>query len=204
MEYLDGGSLQERIDRCSSSLPFHEVLHTLHVIAVALEYAHSKNVLHRDLKTKNILLKQGGELKIADFGLARNVGLGFITPKTIELLGTPAYMSPEQLHGKVTLDARTNIYALGIMAFELATGKLPFESNRYDQLALMHYTMPIPEFATQGSGIPKWFRNFVGVCTEKKAAARYQTMTEVLAALEKRIKAMGVVEESKGGTHCHE
>ncbi len=194
MEYLDGGSLKQRIEKIATPLTFAEVLEILHSIALGLEFAHGKNVLHRDLKPDNILFSSSGELKIADFGLARDMELGYTITQAGETIGTPHYMSPEQLQRKETLDARTDIYAFGIMAFQLATGKVPFHSDQYDKLAIMHFTVPIPDFADRRSGIPRWFETFVCICAEKKPENRFGSMKDVVSYLEKKMHKMGLLE----------
>jgi serine/threonine-protein kinase len=94
----------------------------------------------------------------------------------------------------VALDARTDIYSLGIMAFQLATGKLPFKSDQYVELAKLHMTMPVPKLTVYNSDLPRWFETFVFICAEKKPASRFQSMKDVVSYLEKKMGKMGLLE----------
>ena len=194
MEYLDCGSLKQRVEEKSHPIPFSEVLVVLHGIALGLEYAHGKNVLHRDLKPDNILFSRTDELKIADFGLARDMELGYTITQAGETIGTPYYMSPEQFQRNRTLDGRTDIYALGIVAFQLATGTLPFQSDEFVGLAKLHFMQPIPKLTKLNPKIPRWFETFVYICAEKKPEDRFQSMQEVVSYLEKRMRKKGLLE----------
>ncbi len=189
MECIDGGSVADHLTHHNPPFEFSEVVRILHGTALALDCAHRNGIVHRDLKPENILLTLTGTVKIVDFGLARPVGIGHTITQRDHTVGTPKYMSPEQLRGE-KVDFRTDIYSLGIIAYQMASGELPFYSNNYETLALMHYTAPIPALASRARGIPRWFETFVGLCTEKDADDRYQSMTVILNELAAKMGKM--------------
>ena len=183
MEYVKGENLKQRIERAENRvIPFHDGLEILYNTCLGLNFAHQMGVVHRDLKPDNILLTENGRAKISDFGLARSMDVEKGLTATGDTVGTPYYMAPEQLRGDKP-DARVDIYALGILAFEMATGRKPFVDSNYVALAAMHFNYPIPEFAGGNSGIPGWFQDFVESCAEKKPNDRYQSMAEVMKVL---------------------
>lgn len=142
MRYMAGGSVDALIKR--GALPMEQILEILDQIAPALNYAHSKNVLHRDLKPSNVLMDETGGAYLTDFGIARILGeaaAGTITTQGV--VGTPAYMSPEQAQGK-PLDGRSDLYSLGVMLFEMATGRQPFEGDTPYSIAVQQVTAPPP------------------------------------------------------------
>ena len=127
LEYLAGGPLKARIEarsREGHQLPIEEVLDYARQAAEGLAHAHRRGIIHRDLKTNNLMLTEEGRLKITDFGIAKLSQFGGSTAPGI-LIGTPRYMSPEQAHGR-ELDSRSDIFSLGVVLFELMTGRLPF------------------------------------------------------------------------------
>ena len=125
MPLLPGGSLKERI---SGPMPADEAIEALAAIAAALDHAHGRGVLHRDVKPSNVLVDTSGSLLLADFGLAKNTAVSSELTMAGMVVGTPAYMAPEQAVGR-PVDARADQYALGIVAFELLTGRTPFRSE---------------------------------------------------------------------------
>ena len=134
MELVPGGTLEARIE--TGPLPIDEVIRIGASIADALEHAHTSGFMHRDLKPGNVVLTQNGQPKILDFGLALLLGVGKSTGKLTQagtILGSLPYMAPEQLLGEAD-DARTDIYALGVMLFEMTTGRRPFVKERAEAL----------------------------------------------------------------------
>lgn len=181
MRYLAGGSVDMRLH--SGALPLPLILTILQQIAPALDYAHSKGVLHRDLKPSNILLDDAGGAYLTDFGIARVVGEvsgGSIT--TQGAVGTPSYMSPEQAQG-MPLDGRSDLYALGITAFEMITGVRPFEADTPYGTAVLQVTAPPPS--------PREFKPELSYSVEgvilralsKRKEARYASAGEFTDAL---------------------
>ncbi len=137
MEYLSGGSLQETIDR-EGAQPPARALEWLEQAATALDTAHREGVIHRDVKPANLLLDRHGRVHVADFGIASAAGLNSLT-QTGTVLGTASYLSPEQAQGARTTPA-SDLYSLGVVAFELLTGRRPFEGDTMAAEAAAHVT----------------------------------------------------------------
>lgn len=142
MRYMPSGSVDDLIKK-QGLLPIEMTLNILSQIASALDYAHNRDVLHRDLKPSNVLIDDDGGAFITDFGIARVLGEQGRAITTHGVVGTPAYMSPEQAQGK-ELDGRSDVYSLGVMLFEMATGRRPFESETPYSIAVMQVTTPPP------------------------------------------------------------
>jgi serine/threonine-protein kinase len=153
MRYMAGGSLEELIEQ-QGTLSIGETASLVGKIAPILESAHHQGVIHRDLKPSNILFDEEGQPFISDFGIARlteQSNIAALTGKS--LIGSPAYMSPEQGRIGITLDGRSDIYSLGVMVFEMLTGQLPFDAETPMQLVLKH----ILRDASRSSK-PRWQR----------------------------------------------
>ena len=180
MEYLPGGSLRDRLAHDQAQrMSVRQQVALLHQVAQALEHAHLMDVVHRDLKPENILFDQDGRVKITDFGLARSL-FGYKNVTYVgETVGTPGYMAPEQLKGE-PIDGRCDIYALGILAFELLSGRRPFEADDYLALAQMQLCKPLPPLTGGGGRIPRWLESFVRTCAEKHPRKRYATASGVV------------------------
>lgn len=178
LEYVDGYELKDRIEE--NSLNSEEKVKISVQIASALKAAHDKGIIHRDIKSRNIMLDVGGTVKVMDFGLARLAGSDGIT-KTGTTLGTTAYMAPEQLRGEKA-DSRSDIWSFGIVLYELFTGKVPF--NGLHEPAVM-YSIAEEEPAEMDSDIeiPLQVKSIIEQCLIKDIEHRYQTMDEVLADL---------------------
>lgn len=187
MEYVRGHSLRWRIyTRDQDLLALQEMVYLLREICKGLSHAHGKGIVHRDLKPDNVLLSDQGELKLTDYGLARtlNVSKGFT--ETGNAVGTPAYMSPEQISGE-PVDARSDIYSLGLIAYEMAVGIRAFSADNWYDLANKHLLSPLPRFATEHGGIPQWYEEFAQVCAAKKKEDRFQDAAAALEVLSKHL-----------------
>jgi serine/threonine protein kinase/Tfp pilus assembly protein PilF len=181
MEYIEGESLRSMI-RMTKRLSLATSLHVAIQVCGGLEAAHRLGVVHRDLKPQNILVDKNGNVRIMDFGIAR----AFRTKKetgTGVVLGTPEYMSPEQVEGK-EVDGRSDIYSLGIILFEMVTGRPPFESDSLIQVLERQRAEAPPAPRVLNSEIPDSLNGIILQCLEKKRESRYQTADELRRDLE--------------------
>jgi len=178
MEYLKGITLQGLLDG-RGRLPLALALRITRQVAEGLEAAHTVGVVHRDIKPSNVLFDVRGDAKIMDFGLAAPVSSA-LEEEAGTLIGSPRYMSPEQIRGD-RVDARTDLYALGIMLFELCSGIPPFDSPHIDELLTMHLEAPIPSLA--GPDLPLELGVLVGRLIGKRPEDRPQSAAEVAEIL---------------------
>jgi len=179
MELVRGKPLRKVIPDAGYDLEgFMEVYRP---ILQALKYAHEKNVIHRDLKPDNIMIDDLGRVIVMDFGLARHQGGSMITASGVAI-GTPAYMSPEQVSGK-TLDARTDQYSLGILAFQMLTGQLPFYDENTINIMFKHVSDPPPPLRQFRSDIPVEVEKVVLRMLEKDPKDRYRDLEDVLRSM---------------------
>jgi serine/threonine protein kinase len=178
MEFVEGHTLREILKRGEVSMD--GAIPLIAQICTALGYAHSQGVVHRDIKPDNILVAKGGAVKIADFGLARVAESLTAMTRTGQIMGTPIYMAPEQIQGKA-VDCRTDIYAFGVMLYELLAGKLPFAEGdiAYRQI----HEMPLMP-GLLNPKIPKHLEIITMTCIQKRPEDRYQTMEAVGHALQ--------------------
>jgi serine/threonine protein kinase len=190
MPYIEGETLRQRIAR-SGELPIRETIRVLRNVIDALAYAHARGVIHRDMKPENVLLSDRYAL-VSDFGIAKAIReiSSPDTSATISLttapgtiLGTPAYMAPEQVSGE-TVDHRADIYGAGVMAYEMLTGRLPFQASTAQQMMAAHLTKVADSILKWKPEIPPQLAHIVMKCLEKRPADRWQSATELLAAVE--------------------
>ncbi len=186
MEYVNGVELKDKINPPSSplsergdtgGLPTDEAINIAIQIAEGLEAAHKKGVVHRDIKSQNIMITNDGKAKIMDFGLAK-VGKGTQLTKIGSTVGTIAYMSPEQARGE-ELDHRTDIWSFGVVLYEMLTGKQPFKGD-YDQAVIYSILNEEPESA---ENISSELNSIIKKALSKDPASRYQSVNEMLADL---------------------
>lgn len=183
MERIPGSTLEELIVS-RGRLPFDMVRRVLGQLASALHAAHLRGVVHRDVKPSNVMIGPEGSVKLMDFGLAytpeETAGDGEEAPQVVGL-GTPAYMPPEQIQGG-TIDARSDIYALGIVAYEMLTGEAPFQGNLYRVLhKQLHSEIPSPR--EEIPDLPDDLHGFVERATDKEPGRRFQDCEQVLREL---------------------
>jgi serine/threonine-protein kinase len=180
MEYVQGESLRDVMKR-TGALPPEGVRSTVAQICDGLEAAHIAGVVHRDLKPENILLAAEGRVKIIDFGIAKMSDLEGMTA-TRFILGTPRYMAPEQIRGR-TVDARADLYALGIVTYEALAGSPPFDGPSAIALSFAQCTEPAPTLAARRPGHSPQWEAFVHKALGKEPSERFQSAAEMRAAL---------------------
>ncbi len=200
MEFLDGESLSKMISR-GGSIPMVTAIHTVRQIASALEAAHARGIVHRDLKPDNIyLVKQGSDdhfVKVLDFGIAKVGGANSKLTRTGMIFGTPHYMSPEQAAGQ-SVDNRTDIYALGVIMYEMFTGKVPFDGETFMGILSKHmFEPPLPPSHVKGAGLGA-IEDVILKSLAKKMDERYQSMGSLVADLD-TIATGGVVQIGSHG-----
>jgi serine/threonine protein kinase len=182
MEYVPGQTLSARLKM--GPVAQEEVLHIGTQIAGALQQAHEQGVIHRDLKPQNVMLSSGGQVKLADFGLAKVIFPTIDTAATsnvtcgLEIIGTLPYMPPEQLRGEPA-DFRSDIYSAGAVLYELVTGQRPFPETQGPRLvdSILHENARFPGTLTRRES--REFGNIVMKCLEKELARRYQSAAEL-------------------------
>ena len=191
MEYLPGGSLEQKL-RAEGAQPAGQVLEWLEQAANALDAAHREGVIHRDVKPANLLLDRHARVHVADFGIASAAGLGSLT-QSGTVLGTASYLSPEQAQGERTSEA-SDLYSLGVVAFELLTGRRPFEGSSAAAEAAAHVTGEVPPVRGVNPTLPRELDAVFAKALAKDPADRYGSCAELVAALR------GSLEEAAGAT----
>src|SRR2546423_8354736 len=179
MEYLGGGSLDDGL-RKGGAQPPQRVLAWLEQAALALDAAHRRGVVHRDVKPANLMLDRDGNVHAADFGIASAAGMDSLT-MTGTVLGTAGYLSPEQAQGERATPA-SDRYGLGVVAYELLTGSRPFEADSPTAEAVAQVHAPVPS-VSEASGLPRQLDAGLDRALAKDPARRYETSAEFVAAL---------------------
>lgn len=192
MRYMPGGSLADRLQ--SGPLSLAESAFIISQIATGLEMAHEQGIVHRDLKPGNILFDTEGNPHLADFGMAKLMA-ATNTFTGSAVIGTPAYMSPEQAKGGQPVDGRSDVYALGIILFEMITGKAPYEADTPVQVLMKHILDPVPALPEETSRhLPLAVNKIVERALAKDVDIRYQTPTQFAQALSDTVEAPAGVE----------
>ena len=183
MELLEGESLASRVAK--GALPPAEVVSIARQLATALAAAHERGVIHADVTPSNVLVIGGNEphVKLVDFGLAKLAGEGLRDENPEFVLGTPAYISPEQLRGLAATD-RSDQYGLGAVVFELLTGHPPFVAEDLRALCMMHIQAPVPAIESPHGPLPPKLADVVTTCLAKTPQARFPGMRALLTALD--------------------
>jgi eukaryotic-like serine/threonine-protein kinase len=194
-EYIDGETLKQRIDRLGK-LPVDEAAAYAIEIGRGLAAAHARRLVHRDVKPQNVLIDRDGRAKVTDFGIALSLESDGLT-KTGRVLGTTDYVSPEQAMGK-EIDARSDIYSLGVLLYEMLTGKVPFEAETLVGVAMKHVNEPMPNVQKARPDCSSALAAVVEHATEKDPRHRYPDMTSMLGELE---GALDVEVSRAGGSH---
>ncbi len=184
MKLMKGGSLADRLEKGPISLA--EAARLFSRIAPALDRAHARGIVHRDLKPGNILFDEDDNPYISDFGIAKLAEGSQAFTSTGGIVGTPAYMSPEQARGERNIDGRSDIYALGAIVFEMLTGKLPYDADTPMGVAVKHITDPIPAIRPLRPDLPKNIETLIQTAMAKKPLERYgdvETMAQTLTTM---------------------
>ena len=181
MEYIDGINLKEYIQQ-RGVLSYKEALHFTTQILTALEHAHENGIVHRDVKPQNIMMLENGQIKVMDFGIARftRSEVSTITDKAI---GSVHYISPEQAKGDKT-DARTDIYSVGVLLYEMMTGRLPFDSNNAVAIAIKQISDKAAPPRTINKDIPEALEEIIMKAMAKNTAERYKSASQMLGDIE--------------------
>ena len=192
MPFVDGESLRERVAR-QRELPVAEAVRLLAETVDALSYAHASGVVHRDIKPDNVMVS-GRHALVMDFGVAKAVseasGRNTLTTAGVAL-GTPAYMAPEQAAADPHVDHRADIYAVGVMAYELLAGRTPFTGGTPQQVLAAHITQAPDPVTRHRPGLPPALEQAIMRCLAKRPADRWQTADELLAQLEPLVATSG-------------
>jgi serine/threonine protein kinase len=182
MRYMSGGSLSERIKK--TTLSIEEATRIFEQIAPGMDEAHLKGIVHRDLKPGNILFDNKDVPHISDFGIAKITEAESRNVTGSGIIGTPAYMAPEQASGDA-IDGRADIYALGVLLFEMLTGKQPYEADTPMGVAIKHVTEPVPHILNANPNLPPWIEMIISTAMAKDKNDRFSTaveMTETIKA----------------------
>lgn len=190
MEYIEGITLKSYMSQ-KGALPLDEVIHYSRQILSALAHAHGKGIIHRDIKPQNIMLLKDGKIKVTDFGIAKLPNAETVT-MTDKAIGTVYYISPEQASG-LAIDTRSDLYSMGVVMYEMASGKLPFVAETPVSVALMQVNSePTPPTEINPS-IPKGMEQIILTAMEKSADARFSTADQMLSRLNILKKNPGVI-----------
>ncbi|MGD1996810.1 MAG: protein kinase [Anaerolineae bacterium] len=185
IRFVEGETLKARLQRGSLSL--EEVHQVLEAVGSALSYAHGEGVLHRDIKPSNVILTPDGKIYLADFGLARMAEGGESTLTGDMMVGTPQYISPEQAKGDIQLDARTDVYSLGVVLYELLVGRTPFQADTPYAVVHDHIFTPLPLPSSIKPDLPEAFERILLKALAKNPNDRFQSVAELTAAFEEAV-----------------
>lgn len=186
MRWIEGVTLEQLTEQVGR-LPLSRVCGIVAQIAAALDYAHSRGVIHRDVKPSNVLIEEGDRVTLTDFGIALGAGESRLT-HTGRIIGTPAYMAPEQALGQ-TVDHRADLYSLGVVLFELVTGRTPFTGDSPFSVANAHISLPPPSPVDIDPSIPPAVTSVVLTALAKSPSDRYQSGLALAQALQHAMPA---------------
>ena len=183
MPFIEGESLRQRLER-DGRLPLDEAVAIARGVATALDYAHRQQIVHRDIKPENVMMHEG-EPMVTDFGIAKAVSaaVSHSLTQTGTAIGTPSYMSPEQAAGEAELDARSDVYSLATLLYEMITGVVPFTGPTVQAVYARLFTDPVPPIRDRRQDTPDWLESAVTRALAKEPAARYATAAQFAQAL---------------------
>ena len=182
MEYIDGETLRALLSR-EKRLPVDKVVDFGGQLAAAMAHAHEQGVVHRDLKPENVLVNREGKLVVTDFGVAFMAGARRLTWRWFSTaLGTPDYMSPEQIQGKRG-DARSDVYAIGVMLYEMLAGRVPWEGDNALSVMSQHISAPVPPLHEINRDVPPPIEGIIRKCLRKNPDERYEDATALQSDL---------------------
>ncbi len=194
MEFLEGDDLRQYCNK-GTLLPLRKVLSVVSEVAMAMDYAHDRGIIHRDVKPGNIMLLKNGKIKVTDFGIAKAISSS--QTKSGVVLGTPNYMSPEQVNGQ-KLDGRSDIFSLGAVFFELLTGQVPFHGKNMTNLLYQITQVRHPSAREINPKVPKVCEQIINKALEKDPDNRFQTGAEFAKYLRATIKKMDELKNKSG------
>lgn len=183
MRYMSGGSLTDKLNR--GSIPLRECMEMYIRLAPALDTAHARGVTHRDVKPDNLLFDKYDNVFLSDFGLARlRETIGFANISDGSIIGTPAYMSPEQIQGDREIDGRSDIYSMGVVLYQMLCGSVPFYGTTAASVMMMHLVNPVPQIQEQNKTLPLGIQTVLETAMAKNPDDRYQTAVEFAKAIQ--------------------
>ncbi|MCJ7700806.1 MAG: bifunctional serine/threonine-protein kinase/ABC transporter substrate-binding protein, partial [Anaerolineales bacterium] len=195
MPYVEGGTLSGLL--LGEPLPLEQIRRIISQVGDALDYAHALKVVHRDVKPSNILIDPRGNCLLTDFGIAKIVEGSVHITQTGAVVGTPAYMSPEQIQG-FSLDGRSDVYSLGIVLYEMATGRLPFQADTPPAIFVKHINDPLPPPRQLNPAIPEAVETVIQKSLTKQPGDRYSSTAEMVKAIQAAIP--GTVSQEPSST----
>jgi serine/threonine protein kinase len=185
MEYIQGETVTERLAK-NERFPVDQAAAIVNDVASALSHAHKQGIIHRDIKPDNVMITKDGVVKVTDFGIAK-LTMGARTTLTRATPGTPCYMSPEQAIGGKVIDARSDIYSLGILFYEMVTGKLPFDNESEYLIREQQIKTPPAPPSNFLSSLPESYEQIILKCLAKNKADRFQKVQDLIGALNNAI-----------------
>src|SRR5687767_12148522 len=186
MEYVEGSNLKEVLSQ-GRALSFEQIADIVAQVAEALDFAHAKGIVHRDVKPANIILIEGNRAKITDFGIAKIASSAANLTSTGQFLGTPNYMAPEQIKG-TPVDGRTDLFSLGIVMYECFTRRKPFGGDSLTSISYKIVHEPFQPLREVNPAIPSEYESIVSKCLAKDPAKRYQRGKELVADLQRVLR----------------
>ncbi|MBT3368848.1 MAG: serine/threonine protein kinase [Nitrospina sp.] len=181
MRMMSGGDLADKLKQ--GSLDFEETKNIINRLGGSLDAAHAKGIIHRDLKPGNILFDQYNNAYLSDFGIAR-LAHGSHTLTGENIIGTPAYMSPEQIQGEKDIDGRSDLYSLGIIFYQMLQGNTPFQATTPAKVMMMHILEPVPDLAMIRPDLPPQVKEWLQKLLAKEPDDRFSSAKEMSEALD--------------------